>query len=55
MFICPYLLKSRYPEIKIVKIRQLEGQMVFVFENCFHSGFNESFNVASAINISTKG
>lgn len=49
----PYYLKRKYPELRISKIEQKEGEFILVFGGSYHCGFNFGFNIAEAINYAT--
>jgi jumonji domain-containing protein 2 len=51
----PYILKQKYPELKITKIEHKAGEFVLNFGGSYHCGFNFGFNLAEAVNYATLG
>ena len=49
----PYLLKKKYPNLRINKACQKEGEFIVVFSSAYHQGFNHGFNIAEAVNFAT--
>lgn len=50
----PYLLKKKFPEIKINKMIQHPREFIIVFYKSYHHGFNFGFNIAESVNFATK-
>lgn len=42
----PYLLKKRFPDIKIHKMVHNPREFIIVFYKSYHHGFNFGFNIA---------
>ena len=51
----PYILKQKYPELKISKMEHKAGEFILVFGGAYHCGFNFGFNLAEAVNYATLG
>ena len=51
----PYILKQKYPELKISKMEHRAGEFILVFGGAYHCGFNFGFNLAEAVNYATLG
>lgn len=49
----PYILKQKYPELKISKMEHTAGEFMLVFGGAYHCGFNFGFNLAEAVNYAT--
>jgi jumonji domain-containing protein 2 len=49
----PYLLKQKYPELKLSKMQHCKGEFIAVFGGSYHCGFNLGFNLAEAVNYAT--
>jgi len=51
--ISPYILKQKYPDIKIHKVIQYPGEFIVTYGGAYHAGFNWGFNIAEAVNFAT--
>lgn len=49
----PYILKRKYPLMRISKTEHKANEFVIVFGGCYHTGFNFGFNIAEAVNYGT--
>jgi len=53
IMISPYILKQKYPDIKIHKVIQYPGEFIVTYGGAYHAGFNWGFNIAEAVNFAT--
>lgn len=49
----PYLLKKKYPELKISKMIHKPREFIIVFNGAYHHGFNFGYNIAESVNYAT--
>ena len=49
----PYILKKKYPELKVSKIEHKAGEFMMILGGSYHCGFNFGFNIAEAVNFAT--
>ncbi|KRX04850.1 hypothetical protein PPERSA_06484 [Pseudocohnilembus persalinus] len=49
----PYLLKKKFPELKITKCVHRPREFMVVFNGAYHCGFNLGFNIAESVNFAT--
>lgn len=50
----PYLLKKKFPQVRIHKMEHKAREFIIVFNGCYHHGFNFGFNIAESVNYATK-
>ncbi len=49
----PYILKKKWPALKITKVEQKPNEFIIAFSGAYHSGFNFGINMAEAVNFAT--
>lgn len=49
----PYLLKKKFPDLKITKCVHNPREFMIVFNGAYHSGFNLGYNIAESVNYAT--
>ncbi|KRX04852.1 hypothetical protein PPERSA_06486 [Pseudocohnilembus persalinus] len=49
----PYIIKKKFPEIKISKIQHNPREFIIIFNGAYHHGFNFGYNIAESVNFAT--